>query len=154
DKSDVGLLLERVTKRRKADSLAWLARLLLNECVEGTSWSHFQKDAAFFLKQLLCAIGKTYRPSQVLRPIDRIGGLSWRDPCPSQVGDEWDIGRLQLHLPNQVRKGVENGIHHGGMECMRRVQPLRSQSFFGEPTFESLHCFRWPRQDTYARSVD
>ena len=60
----------------------------------------------------------------MLHPVVRIYRLVCGYPGAGEIRQIGDLGRLQMDLLTALAEGLQNGVHHGGMERVGCVQTL------------------------------
>jgi hypothetical protein len=118
--AQAGRILARMRQRLHRHGRA--AAMLPCKRRERVAGPHFEQKLVRGVQQLGEAIRKTDGVAEMARPIGGIGGLLRRDPGPAHVGEERKQRRLQRDAPQPILEGLEDRVHHGGVEGVGGVQ--------------------------------
>src|ERR1035441_9084202 len=130
--------------RQRLERLRQWTALLPSQRGECVTRPNFDKYLVGLAEQLREAVRKLDRLANMARPIGGIGSFAVLDPGPADIGEIRNQRRLKLNFREPPFKGLENGVHHCGVECMRREQSPASDRLGAQSLFKrgNISCRR------------
>ena len=119
----IALPRETVGERRNDPLIAREFRVLPCERAQHVAGPDLEQDMAGILEQLRDARGELHRLAGMAAPVGGIGCFLLRHPFASHAGHVGNLRRMQSRLGRARGEGLDHGVHHRGMERMRRHEP-------------------------------
>src|SRR5690349_8747824 len=90
----------------------------------------------------------------MFRPIGWIGGLLGSDPVRGDIGKKRNLGSAKADAPETIGKCLEDRVHHGGMERVRRMETSARDAAIRQRLFELINQIKRTGNDALVGRVD